>query len=140
MGDYPVSTIDFRQGSLPIARLDDSMQVFNTVGNICDKQGNLLFYTNGCYIANRLGRKMPNGDSLSYPSLYYDQVYQTGMPSSQGVLVLPLPGDSNIYYVFHYTPTDTLVINNGGGAALQVYLCISIVMVRGDLRQPNSQL
>ena len=130
MGDYPVSVMDFRQGSPRTARLDDSMQVFKTVANICDKEGNLLFYTNGCYIANRRGRKMPHGDSLSYPSLYYDQVYQTGMPSRQGVLVLPLPGDSNIYYVFHYTPTDSLIVNNGGGAALRFYY--SIVDMRLD--------
>ncbi len=72
---------------------------------------------------------MPNGDSLSYPSEYYDQVEPAGMPSQEGVIILPMPDDTDLYYVFHYTPTDTLC-SLGGYDALNLYY--SVVDMRAD--------
>ena len=33
--------------------------------SICDQEGQLLFYTNGCAVANRLHEIMPEGDSIN---------------------------------------------------------------------------
>ena len=65
--------------------------------NICDKQGNLLFcagftMNNDFYVWNSQHNVMLNSGSI------------TGMNSSQtftqGLLILPFPGDSTLYYLF----------------------------------------
>jgi hypothetical protein len=111
---------------------DTSLSCFLTVGSICDSSGHFLFCTNGISINNRFGDLMPNGDSLSAPSEYYDQVYPAGMPSREGVVILPKPGDTNLYYIFHYTPTDS-IDPIAGGVALNLYY--SIV----DMQQDNGK-
>jgi hypothetical protein len=73
-------------------------------------------------VHNRYGGLMPNGDSLSYPSEYYDQIL-AGMPSREGVVILPKPGDTNLYYIFHYTPTDS-IDPVAGGVALNLYYSV----------------
>ena len=79
---------------------------------------------------------MVNGDSLSTPSKYYDQVIRGGMPSRQGVIILPKPGDSSLYYIFHYSPTDSLDITGGAGY-VPLNLYYSIVDMRGDTGNGN---
>lgn len=32
---------------------------------MCDKEGNLLFYSNGCKVVNAKGEVMQNGDSIN---------------------------------------------------------------------------
>ena len=71
--------------------------------SISDKDGNLLFYTDGITVWNRLHQSMPNGTGLY------------GDPSStQSAIIVPKPEDANIYYIF---TVDTQVgndyINNG---------------------------
>ena len=41
------------------------MPFMSSQANISDSAGNLLFYTNGCWIANATGDTMMNGDSLN---------------------------------------------------------------------------
>jgi hypothetical protein len=128
----PMVSLTFSGGSVVSGLLPDTtLPSFLTIGNICDANGNLLFYTNGINVYNILGNIMVNGDSLSAPSEYYDQVVQGGMPSRQGVLILPMPGNSNLYYIFHYTPTDTLDLTDTAGyCPLNFYY--SIVDMRLD--------
>ncbi|QCR24782.1 PD40 domain-containing protein [Pontibacter sp. SGAir0037] len=67
--------------------------------SISDKDGNLLFYTNGITVWNRNHRVMPNGNGLM------------GMKSStQSALILPKPGNDSIYYIF---TTDIQAQSNG---------------------------
>ncbi len=130
LGD-PMSSMTFDGDSVLIAPLPDTtLQSFLTIGSICDREGHLLFYTNGVNVYNALGKIMIGGDSLSAPSEYYDQVVQGGMPSREGVVILPNPGDTNSYYIFHYTPTDTLLLNGGGYESLNLYY--SLIDMRGD--------
>ena len=96
---------------------------------MCDSSGSFLFYSNGLAVYNRYGHIMPNGDSLSFPSEYYSLVEPQGMPGRQEVVILPKPEDTNLYYIFHYTPTDTLD-PLGGYEALNLYY--SIVDMRLD--------
>jgi hypothetical protein len=56
---------------------------------VSDKEGNLLFYTNGVTIWNRNHKVMPNGNGLL-----------GGNSSTQSALILPKPGSETIYYVF----------------------------------------
>ncbi|ULC58712.1 T9SS type B sorting domain-containing protein [Flaviramulus sp. BrNp1-15] len=55
---------------------------------IADNNGDLLFYTDGITVYNRLHQPMPNNGLFGDPS------------STQSALVVPKPDDLNIYYIF----------------------------------------
>jgi len=84
-----------------------NFDVANT--SACDTAGNLLFYTNGIYIANHLGEPMTNGIGLNHGT-YPLATPDWGLIMRQGVMVLPKPESTNYYYLFH-TPKD----QGGGG-------------------------
>lgn len=69
-----------------------------------DRNGNLLFYTNGIWIANSTGDTLQNGTGLSVGS-FYDQFVNDGIPAPQAVMFLPNPADSNLYAMFYQTYT-----------------------------------
>ena len=80
---------------------------------ICDKFGELLFYTDGVTVWNKNQETMKNGDSLKGHS-----------SASQSSLIIPKPDTENIYYIFTVSDKD---VTNG--------FCYSIV----DMAQ-NSNL
>jgi hypothetical protein len=70
--------------------------VFNWANaSICDPEGNLLFYTNGNYVSNRLDQVMKNGDGLG------EEHWGPGNPMRQGFIALPYPGHPNQYMIIH---------------------------------------
>ncbi len=70
--------------------------------NISDKNGNLIAYTNGCHIVNKLDEIMENGDTIN-PGLFHTGTQQCKIyyPAYQGTIFLPAPGSDNLYYLFH---------------------------------------
>jgi gliding motility-associated-like protein len=80
--------LTFNSGS-PVPLLDSAMNAPEGTATISDKNGNLLFYTNGVQVYTRNHTQMPNGNGL----------LGTGTPS-QATLIVPKPGDTNIYYIF----------------------------------------
>ncbi|WP_420387997.1 gliding motility-associated C-terminal domain-containing protein [Roseivirga sp.] len=56
---------------------------------ISDANGDVLFYTNGTSVWNRENGKMPNGSEIGGDST-----------AVQSVMIIPLPEDETIYYVF----------------------------------------
>ncbi len=90
--------ISFR-GDSAIAQTNSRLITEEGSASISDKNGNLLFYTNGITVWNRLHRVMPNGNGLM------------GMKSStQSALILPKPGNDSIFYIF---TTDVQAQSNG---------------------------
>ncbi|PHS05386.1 MAG: CUB protein, partial [Kordia sp.] len=87
--------------------------------SISDTQGSLLFYTDGISVWNKNHSIMPNGTGLN------------GDPSStSSALIVPSPGDSNIYYVFtvdepHHD--ETAASNHGLN-----YSVIDMSLIGGD--------
>lgn len=79
---------------------------------ISDNQGRLLFYTNGTSIINRAHLPMKNGSGLNG-----DQ------SSTQGVLIVPQPGNDSLYYVFTNGAVHMLLENG---------LKYSVVNIKGD--------
>lgn len=136
----PVSTLTFDGDSVTPGVIADSTTLsFVTIGSICDSSGNFLFYSNGLAVRNRYGHIMPHGDSLSYPSRFYSYQIPQGEASQQALVILPLPNDSNLYYIFHFTPTDT-VLAQGGYEANNLYYSIVDMRLdsgRGDLIEKN---
>ena len=66
------------------------MRTYEAASSISDATGQLLFYSNGEKVWNRNHNLMPNGGAIS----------TTGFSSTQGVLVVPHPGDPTLFYVF----------------------------------------
>lgn len=98
-----VSVMDFISGFADTNYSNIQMSFSQSNANISDSSGNLLFYTNGIYIANSSNDTMVNGDSLN-PNSYVNQVHY-GLNVKQGDLILPMPGNFNLYYLFHETLT-----------------------------------
>jgi hypothetical protein len=67
---------------------------------ICDENGNLLFYTNGCSINGADHQQISNGDSLN-PGIIHDGFCGYGYRAAQGSTFLPHPGNPDLYYLFH---------------------------------------
>ncbi len=69
--------------------------------NISDDLGNVLFSTNGAWVADAIGDTMQNGTGLS-PS-YYTSLYPEGLHGSQLAVIIPNPANDEQYYLFHGT-------------------------------------
>ncbi len=94
--------IDFNKQSNNISNIV-TVDGFNMEGSntsMSDVNGNLLFYSNGCYIVNAAHEIMENGDSIN-PG-WMEQYYcsEGGSPYIQGVLALPAPESDSLYYLF----------------------------------------
>jgi hypothetical protein len=98
---YGISHFDFISGS-PVITYDSlAMDFRHTHANISDSLGNLLFYTNGVYIADASNDTMQNGSGIN-PSAYTNTSLD-GISLPQGALILKKPGNDNQYYIFHNT-------------------------------------
>lgn len=89
------SGLDFSSGS-PVFLTNGQTGTDVPVGSnqegtscISDSSGNLLFYTGGLTIWNRNHVPMTNGTGI-----------MGGVSSTQSSLIVPLPGSSNLFYVF----------------------------------------
>lgn len=119
IGQRQASNWYFGQGSglsfntePPTVLSDGRLFTFEGCATISNKKGELLFYTDGITVYNKLHRPMPNGFSL------------LGDPSSsQSAIIVPKPEDENIYYIFtvgvefpglRYTSVD-ISLDGGNG-------------------------
>lgn len=93
--------IDFSNGTPSFSYDSLEMDIYRTSANISDTNGNLLFYTNGYYIADVTGDTMQNGNNIS-PTGYYS-IFSKGLIAQQACLILPLPNGNNKYHIFHNT-------------------------------------
>lgn len=90
--------------------------------SISDRDGNLLFYTDGTTVWNRNHIEMPNGNNLLGDA-----------SSTQSAIIVPKPEDPNIYYIFtvdnmtgfddpnmglHFSEVD-ITLDNGLGDVTQ---------------------
>lgn len=107
-GGWPFGgvNIDFSNGYSDTSYEFRSMNLNSTNAVICDKNGDLLFYGNGVYIANANNDTMQNGGGLN-PGPFVNSYGYYGLPIPQGNLVIPMPQDTNKYYIFHETATST---------------------------------
>jgi len=93
--------LNFNSGA-PVALTNGKLNTIEGCASISNKDGQLLFYTDGTRIYDNTHNQMPNGFGLN------------GNPSSsQSAIIVPNPIDENIYYVF------TVEDQNGEGRGLQ---------------------
>lgn len=82
-------TLDFRTKPATLSR-SASIDQFEGCASICSRTtGALLFYTDGITVWDATGGRMPNGSGL------YGH-----FSSTQSALIVPMPCDTNRYYIF----------------------------------------
>jgi hypothetical protein len=99
--------IDFSQGEPNILNAPISLGMEGASASICNAEGDLQFYTNGCHVFNWQHRVMENGIGLNrgavyddYCSLFFD--IPLGYPMQpQSTTILPWPGREDQYLIFH---------------------------------------
>lgn len=98
----PPFIINFYGGTMQIDSLPSNniMSMYIQDAGICDTNGNILFYSNGIYISNSLHDTLLNGGELA-PGPATAMWRGFGMPSINGSIALPDPGNPNQYYLFY---------------------------------------
>ena len=91
--------IDFYNGTPTFTYDSIEMDFRHTHGNISDQSGNMMFYTNGYYLADATNDTMQNGSGLN-PGAYANFA-SDGFAIPQGALIIPKPNSTNLYYLFH---------------------------------------
>ena len=84
--------LDFASGT-PTPLLDGAMTTYEGCAAATTKRGELLFYTDGQTVWNRLHQPMPGGRRLMGSG-----------SSTQSALIVPDPGSGNIFYIFTVAP------------------------------------
>ena len=101
-----------------------------TQANLSNEQGNLLMYSNGCWIADASGDTMLNGSNINPGSHANSYCSNDGFNVPAMSAFLPYPGDTNLVLFVHHacninalTLSDSLFysvidkrLNNGKGA------------------------
>ena len=80
--------LTFNSGA-PIALTNGVLITTEGVATISDNSGNLLFYTDGVTVYNRIHGVMTNGTGLFGDA-----------SSTQSAIIVQKPGTTNIYYIF----------------------------------------
>ncbi|QQR87370.1 MAG: hypothetical protein IPJ76_03860 [Flavobacteriales bacterium] len=120
------TNIDFFSGAADITYINREMDFRRATANITDSSGQLLFVTNGYYIADASGDTMLNGTGIN-PS-FYTQQFPDGLHLSQSHLILPKPGTAGLHYMFHGSYDDPNL-----GAAMYLYLSQIDISLNGGL-------
>ncbi len=108
---YSGTVVDFNTMPPDIYYEFRSMFFSQANASMCDTAGNLLFYTNGIYVANALHEPMENGMGLaSGPEGVHNQGLY-GYILTQGAMILPIPESSSKYCLLYmdkyFTPSYT---------------------------------
>ncbi len=108
--------VDFKQGTPQITNFSRKMPFFRANSGICDSSGNILFYSNGFWIADATHDTMLGGSGLN-PGHYATVWAGDGNGMSQSSLALPVPGYPHLYYLIH----ETIDYNPGPFQVLRLF-------------------
>lgn len=92
------SSLDFNNGQINI-QYDSNMTTPAGCSSISDRDGNLMFYTNGETVWNKNHEIMENGEDLN-----------AEITNNQSCIIIPDPNDDNIYFIL-----TTRISQSGGG-------------------------
>lgn len=98
-GQLGTAVLNFCAGSPEVEDIGQGMSFLTANASMSSPGGELLFYTNGIYVANAQHQPMPNGQGINAGHTPGDE--EQGLYMIQGVLALPFPGRSGLYILFH---------------------------------------
>lgn len=110
------NVVTFSESSVGVKELNLGIRLNQYLGCISDKEGELLFYTNGCQVVDADGVLLENGDSINVNSDFWEWDCVDGFVSYTGpqeVIVLPSLTEDDEYKILHrsidflYENTDT---------------------------------
>ncbi len=96
--------ISFDNNTIEITENEVGLMMDLTVANICDKNGEMLFYTNGMEIAGSDHEIIENGTGINSGRASDDWTLlgkPMGYRIQQSAIILPDPGKQDEYYTFH---------------------------------------
>jgi gliding motility-associated-like protein len=114
-------------GATPIAFQNNLVGFGEGSASVSDENGDLLFYTEGSVVWNRNGGIMPNGNNLT--GLTSVTTYSVTSSTSQGTMIIPMPGNKNKYYILSLTSME----QNGVGNAGKLYYSVVDMNLNGGL-------
>ena len=107
--------------------------------SICDAEGNLLFYTNGCHVADRNHNIMPNGSGINEGGnflQFFRQDTCSDYAGRQNVIILNDPGNKEGYYLLHkrieFEKYETFI-----DKFLYSYIDVGLQSGNGDVLEKN---
>ncbi|MEM8528514.1 MAG: T9SS type A sorting domain-containing protein [Bacteroidota bacterium] len=108
--------LDFSNDTLRLEKFAKLLP--NTTGHsqICDSEGKILLYTDGCNLANVNNEYLINGLDITSDFLASEYCQTLGSPISQSIMILPIPNRPNRYCMFNYNleilDLDTSIYTN----------------------------
>ncbi|MBI1226954.1 MAG: T9SS type A sorting domain-containing protein [Bacteroidetes bacterium] len=99
---YPglLAGLDFYWGYPDTTAFYSPYELDDTDASICDDDGNLLFYTNGVYVADRHHQQMEGSEGFNLDSIV-TMLGVNYLPMSQCAIILPYPDHPGQYFLFH---------------------------------------
>ena len=131
---------DFNETPFGLADVEGGLHFDNMNISMCDPEGNLLFYSNGCAVANKDHNIMPNGEAINegdWFDIFWGGDCKNGYAGTQDILALPDPANAKGYYLISKPR-----INNPAGPTflrdLQYsYIDMSLDDGYGDITEKN---
>ncbi len=128
--------LHFSDQGVDIEETDLKMNFESTAVSMSDSLGHLIFYSNGCYVADVDGNPMSGGLELN-PGEIHDWVCdKAGYIAPKGAMAVKMPGSTNTYLLMHmggrYDPAKKIkfgplyysvidmALNGGKGAVTSV--------------------
>jgi PKD domain len=106
-------SVHFEGGGVSLKPQLYGLNVDNTNAAICDTSGGLMMTTNGMKIVYPDGDAIENGDSLCLYQLNYQNTFSSFgfVTIINSAIMLPVPGETNAYYLFHEELSNTFIYN-----------------------------
>jgi hypothetical protein len=124
LGSYMPYGINYSAGSADTFSLVRPMNFLMTNASIGDSLGQILFYTNGIYVANRNHDSLFNTDGFN-PGWVTNYYGTDGSAQSQSCVIIPYPNHPDLYYIFH--ESGEIIYQGPIGAAHPINLSYSVV-------------
>ena len=128
---------EFSENMLNFESVLTHLKIIKSNATIANANGELLFYTNGCHLADATHNIMENGNDINPGAVHDNHCDDWGYTAgTQSCLILPMPASENKYYLFHklltyvYEPdfdgistllstTVDITLNEGKGAVVE---------------------
>ncbi len=96
------AAIDFSSGTgVPSITDSCSSEMNFTNTSICDRNGDIIFYSNACRVYNKNGHVMPNGSGFNQGTISNTYVNTDYYPLIKAATIIPFPNDTNKFYMFY---------------------------------------
>jgi hypothetical protein len=122
--------ISFHSDTLSIEEImAPNVNTYEALACMSDFQGNLLFYTNNCTVFDKNHQIMTGGEGMNPGQIqtYWCTVNPFANPNDNSVLILPQPGSSTVYQIFHWDYEAFNIGQPGGSQFGPLHLYHTIV-------------